>query len=136
MGAILNIAAQGTRDAVLAGLEETDAAFASQVRRAIFTYVHIPARLEARDVPKVVRLVDPALLATAFAASQAAPDTAAATEFILAAMSQRMAQGLRDEMAARGAVRPTDGEAAMNAVIAAIRDLMARAEIVLVQAED
>ena len=136
VGAILNIAAQGTRDAVLAGLEETDAAFASQVRRAIFTYVHIPARLEARDVPKVVRLVDPALLATAFAASQAAPDTAAATEFILAGMSQRMAQGLRDEMATRGAVRPADGEAAMNAVIAAIRDLMARAEIVLVQAED
>ena len=48
VGAILNVSAALTREDVLKGLEETDAAFAEQVRRAIFTFVHLPARLAAR----------------------------------------------------------------------------------------
>ena len=136
VGAILNIAAQMTRDAVLAGLEEDDAAFAGQVRRAIFTYPHIPARLVPRDVAKVVRLVDPALLVTAFAAARAAPDTSATNEFILANMSQRLAEGLREDVSARGKVRDADGETAMMAVIGAIRTLEASGDLILMEPED
>ena len=47
VGAILNVSPAATRDDVLQGLQETDADFAEQVRRAIFTFVHIPDRLAA-----------------------------------------------------------------------------------------
>ena len=136
VGAILNVSPAFTREDVLKGLEETDATFAEQVRRAIFTFIHIPERLAARDVPKLVRAVDPVALVTALA--WAATDAAhmAAAEFILTNMSQRMSQSLREEMEARGVVKEKDSELAMNAVITGIRQLEASGEIVLIRDEE
>jgi flagellar motor switch protein FliG len=133
VGAILNVAGALMREDVLKGLEETDAAFAEQVRRAIFTFAHIPGRLAARDVPKVVRMVDQPVMVTALVAGEGvAPAT---VDFVLANMSQRLAQALREEMATRGKPREKDAEAAMAAVVAAIRQLEAAGEVVLI-AED
>lgn len=136
VGAILNVSPAFTREDVLKGLEETDAAFAEQVRRAIFTFIHIPARLAPRDVPKLVRLVEPVALVTALAGS--AGDTAklAAAEFILTNISQRMSQSLREEMETRGVVKEKDAELAMNAVITAVRQLEATGEVVLIREDD
>ncbi len=135
VGAILNVSPAATREDVLRGLELTDAAFAQHVRRAIFTFVHIPSRLSPRDVAKVLRLVDPAVLVTALAAAAQGPD-AEVGEFLLGNVSQRMAQGLRDEVAERGRVREKDAEDAMTAVVTAIRQLEAAGEIALVQPEE
>lgn len=136
VGAILNISPAGTREDVLKGLEAEDAGFAEQVRRAIFTFIHIPARLQPRDAPKITRLVEQAQLVTAFAAAEGNPDLEASVEFLLANVSQRLAQGLREEMATRGKVKPRDAEDAMNAVINAIRTLETAGEIALVQPEE
>lgn len=136
VGAILNVSAALTREEVLKGLEETDAAFAEQVRRAIFTFVHLPARLAARDVPKLIRIVEQPVLVTALAASLGQPALEAASDFLLANMSQRMAQGLREEMATRGKVKDKDAEAAMSAIVTAIRQLEAAGEIVLQRDEE
>ncbi len=136
VGAILNISGSQTRDDVLKGLEATDAGFAEQVRRAIFTFVHLPHRLSARDVPKVIRVLDQAVLITALAAAQSQPDLELASEFLLANMSQRMAQGLRDELLGRGKVKDKDADEAMGAVIVAIRQLEASGEITLLTPED
>jgi flagellar motor switch protein FliG len=135
VGAILNVAASLTRDDVLEGLETEDAAFAAEVRRAIFTFVHIPARLSPRDAPKITRLVEQPILVTALAAALAKPDLAEVAEFLLANISQRLAQGLREEMETRGKVKEKDGEAAMNAIILAIRQLEAAGELTLSQPE-
>ncbi|MEY4872626.1 MAG: hypothetical protein RLZZ563_1956, partial [Pseudomonadota bacterium] len=70
---------------------------------------------------------DPATLVTALAA----PDSAEVAEFILANISPRMAQSLREDIAARGAISPTDADAATGAVIAAIRSLEASGELTL-----
>lgn len=136
VGAILNIAPEQTRSTVLDGLAAEDAGFAAEVRKAIFTFVHIPARLLPRDVPRLLRAVDQPTLVTALAASAGQPDQAAAAEFILANLSQRMAQGLRDEIAERGRVKEAEAEAAMAAVVEAIRGLEAAGEIALIQPED
>lgn len=136
VGAILNVSPAFTREDVLKGLQETDAAFAEQVRRAIFTFIHLPARLAARDVPKLVRQVEPVALVTALAGAAADPAHLASAEFILANMSQRMAQSLREEMETRGTVKEKDAELAMNAVITAVRALEASGEIVLIRDED
>ncbi len=136
VGAILNVSPALTREDVLVGLEAEDAGFAAQVRRAIFTFVHIPARLAPRDAPKITRLVDQPLLVTALAAAATQPELDRAAEFILANISQRLAQGLREEMAQRGKVKDKDAEAAMAAIITAIRSLEATGEITLIQPED
>lgn len=136
VGAILNVSPAQTREAVLEGLAAQDQGFADKVRRAIFTFAHLPARLGPRDVPKVLRLVDMPRLVTAMAGAQGTPATAEAAEFLLANMSQRMAQSLREEMAARGKVRDKDAEEAMAAVILAVRQLEAAGELALIQQDD
>ncbi len=52
VGAILNVSPATTREDVLQGLEAEDAAFAEQVRKAIFTYVHIPRRVMPAMCPR------------------------------------------------------------------------------------
>lgn len=135
IGAILNFSPAATRDDVLTGLTETDEGFAAQVRRAIFTFADIPARIEGRDIAKVIRGVDQATLVTALAGATGEADAAVAA-FILANMSQRMAASLREEIAERGKVKEKDAEAAMTAIIVAIRDLESAGEITLRQAEE
>jgi flagellar motor switch protein FliG len=135
VGAILNVAPAATRAVVLEGLEADDAAFAAKVKKAIFTFAHIPARLAPRDVPKVVRAVDQPLLVTALAGA-ATEEERAAAEHILAGLSQRMAQSLREEMAERGRIRPRDAEDAQSAVVEAIRGLEAQGEVTLRREED
>ena len=136
VGAILNVSPAFTREDVLKGLDETDATFAEQVRRAIFTFIHIPARLSARDVPKLVRLVEPVAMVTALAGATIDEKHLASAEFILGNMSQRMAQSLREEMQARGGVKEKDAETAMNTLITAIRQLESTGEIVLLRDQD
>ena len=65
VGAILNSSTSFTRDDVLEGLEETDQGFAEAVRKAIFTFANIPARIAPRDLPRVLREVDQARLVLA-----------------------------------------------------------------------
>jgi len=136
VGAILNITAAGRRDDVLAGLDLDDAGFAEQVRRAIFTFVHIPSRLPARDVPKLARIVDQTALVTAIAAAQGEASYLVVAEFLLANMSQRMAQGLREDMVQRGKIKEKDADEAMGAIVQAIRQLEAAGEVVLITEND
>jgi flagellar motor switch protein FliG len=131
--AILNVAPQMTRDEVLAGLDQDDEDFAKLVRKAIFTFIHIPDRVSPRDVPKVTRLIDQPVLVTALAAALAFPDKAAIAEFFLTNMSQRLAQSLREEIQERGKVTEKEAEAAQGTVISAIRSLETAGELVFLQ---
>jgi flagellar motor switch protein FliG len=135
VGAILNFSASAIREDVLEGLEETDQMFAGEVRKAIFTFANIATRLDGRDVPKVTRDVDPAMLITALASANSGPDSKT-TEFILGNMSQRMAQSLQEEIDALGNVKGPAGEEAQNAVVASIRELEAAGEIFLLTGDE
>lgn len=134
IGAILNVSPSAMRDDMLIGLDEADKGFATEVRRAIFTFTHIPARIDARDIPKVTRGVDPITLVTALAA--ASGDLEPVADFILSNMSQRMAAQLREEIAARGKIKEKDGEAAMTAIISVIRNMADTRQIVLITEEE
>jgi flagellar motor switch protein FliG len=136
IGAILNVSPSATRDDVLAGLDEADAAFAEQVRRAIFTFAHIPDRIAPRDLPRLLRAVDAPTITTAFTAAQADPALAPVVDAVFAALSPRMVQQLRDDMAARGKVTPKDADAAFTAIVSAIRGLEASGELTLKQEEE
>lgn len=138
MGAILNSAAAGLRDDLLAGLDAADAAFADVVRKTIFTFAHIPDRLAPLDVPKALRGVDQAVLVTALAYALPQAGTAAGrtADFLLANMSQRLAATLRDEIEGRGRIKPKDGEAACAEIVTRIRELADAGEIVLRDSDD
>lgn len=129
MGAILNFATADLRDDVLEALDERDVDFADVVRKAIFIFAHIPARLEPRDMPRLVREIDQMVLVRALAATSEAD--AAAAEFILSHLSQRMADALRDEREALGKLRPKEIEEAMSEVVATIRRLQEAGQITL-----
>ncbi|MEL7100766.1 MAG: FliG C-terminal domain-containing protein [Pseudomonadota bacterium] len=135
VGAILNSSTATTRDEMLAGLDETDQGFATEVRKAIFTFANIPQRVATRDIPRVLRDVDQAQLVIAIAGADAA-GMGAAAEFILENMSARMADQLREEAGEAGTPKPAEVEAAMANVVAAIRDLETRGELILISDED
>ncbi len=138
VGAILNSASADVRSSLLDALRQQDAAFAEGVSKAIFTFGHIPDRINPRDVPKVLREFPQSDLVTALAATLPNPDTpeGRAAEFLLANMSQRMAATLRDEVESRGRVKPKEAEAALAAAIVAIRTLADAGEITLVSPDD
>ncbi|MFZ5964652.1 flagellar motor switch protein FliG [Thalassococcus sp. BH17M4-6] len=135
VGAILNYSRANIREDVLTGLEETDRDFAEAVRRAIFTFPNIPDRLNPTDVPKISRDVDAAVISTAIAAATSEEDQRA-VDFLTDNMSKRMAAALREEAAERGTVKAKVGEEAMNAIVTAIRNLVASGEITLLSAGD
>ncbi|GGH26361.1 flagellar motor switch protein FliG [Cribrihabitans marinus] len=135
VGDILNHSTTATREEVLSALDAEDAGFATGVRRALFTFPDIPARLPPRDVPAAMRAVDQAQLITALAGATAEEEAAAAT-FLLDNMPSRLADGLRDEIAERGTPRRGEAEAAMTAVVTAIRVQVAEGTITLVAPEE
>lgn len=138
VGAILTSAPTKIREDLLSGLDQQDADFAEGVRKAIFTFANIHQRLNPRDVGKVLRDVSQAELITAFAYAALKPgsEEIRSVEFLLANMSQRMAGTLRDEVEIRGKVRSRDGEAAMNAVVTSLRNLLDMGEIELRSDDD
>lgn len=135
VGAILNFSPAATRDDVLTGLDEADQDFANLVRRAIFTFVHIPERVKPTDIPRITREVDQAVLVTALAGA-ASGDLVTVAEFILSNMGKRMAEAMREEIQERGRVRLRDAEEAMTAVVNAVRTLEAASEIAYVTPEE
>lgn len=136
VGAILNSSPAVTRTTVLEGLGDDDPTFAEQVRKAIFTWADIPARVEAVDVPKVIRGYDNSSLVTALAAALADGGPAAAVaEFILSNMSQRMADQLREEIEARGKVKKADGEQAQGGFVSHIRERADAGDISFIEPE-
>lgn len=135
VGAILNYSPSTTRDELLAALEGEDAEFAARVRKAIFTFNDIPARIAPIDVPKVTRGVDQPVLVTALAFANAT-DGAEAVEHILSNLSGRMADALREEMSEAGVIKAKTGEEALSSVVNAIRRLQAAGEITLITTEE
>ncbi|MDJ0860275.1 MAG: FliG C-terminal domain-containing protein [Dinoroseobacter sp.] len=134
LGDILNSSTPDTREDVLLGLEENDEGFASAVRRAIFTFAHIPARLVARDVPALLKEVDGDILVRALKAAETRePETA---NFLLDNMSKRMAEQLRAAIAEIDEVPEKDGDAAMTEVVRAVRKLEVEGTIMLTPQED
>ncbi|MGF1500234.1 MAG: flagellar motor switch protein FliG [Paracoccaceae bacterium] len=127
IGAIMNFTAADIRSHVLEKIAETQPDFAEEIKRKMFTFEDIPARIEPRDVTAVVRAVEAEVLKRALGGAQETlPDAA---NFILSNISQRMAEQIREELKDQGRVRRKDAEDAQNEVILAIRGLLERGEI-------
>lgn len=133
VGAILNFTPSGTRDEVLNGLDQDDADFANEVRKSIFTWANIPMRIDPRDIPRIVREVDQLALTRAIAGARDANRPTA--DFIMAALSTRMADALKEEVESLGRVSAKDVEEAMSAIISAIRRMEESGDLFLIAGE-
>ena len=74
---------------LLEGLQEPDETFATAVRKAIFTFVNIPAGVVGSYIPRILRDVDPDDLIRTIAGAEAAGMQGSA-DYILQNMSGRM----------------------------------------------
>lgn len=120
VGAILNSTPREAREKMLEGLNTRDAPFAREVRKSIFSFNHIPVRVDPPDVPIIVRNANAQSIIMAFAAGLA--EAPLAVEFMLENMSKRLAEQMRDEAEGLGTPKPEDGEAAMADLVATIRE--------------
>ncbi len=133
LGAILNSTVTDTREDVLEGLEGTDPDFASNVRKAIFTFKDIAPRVKPTDIPNAIRNVDGDMLTTAIAAALAGEEALMnSAEFILKSLSQRMATQLREDAQERGRIKKDDAERAMAAITTVIREMADAGVITLI----
>jgi flagellar motor switch protein FliG len=128
---ILNAATAKARGATLAGIETADPAFAARVRAAVFGWENVPARLDARDVPKVLRGLPDGAAVTAMAAEPEGP----VASYILGAISSRLADQLREAIAEAGPPTADAFEEATGAIVAEIRRLEEEGTLTL-RAED
>lgn len=134
MGAMLNSTSADRRDEVLQGLDKDDPEFAVQVRRAIFTFENIPERVDALDVPKLIRSLDAEQLVIALGGALAAQGPAAeAAEFVLENMSKRMSTQIREEINGSTAPKTKDVEATQALLIDAIKNAVESGEISLLE---
>ena len=130
VGAILNFSPSATRDSVLAGLDDDDASFAGEVRKTIFTWANIPSRIDPRDIARITREVEGAVLTKALAGAKGANEPT--VDFILGGLSSRLAESMREEMEALGKVSTRDAEEAMDQVVAAIRRMEAAGDLFMI----
>lgn len=135
VGAILTQSQSDKREEVLTALDEEDEEFAQNVRKSIFTYALIHKKVDKMDVQKLIRAVTPQDLTTALA-YVTDEDDVATSEFILANMSSRMAQNLREEAAQLGKVKKAVGEAALALIVGMLRDLVTNGDIELKSDEE
>lgn len=137
LGAILNSTVTDTREDVLEGLGTADPVFASDVRKAIFTFKDIASRVKPTDIPNSIRSVEADVMTTAIAAGLAGDEPLLkSAEFILENVSQRMATQIREDAAERGKVKKADGEAAMSEITTAIRELSDSGVITLIDPDE
>lgn len=130
VGEILNRSPARTRDSVLDGLEEADEEFAREVRKAIFTFANIRERVDASDIPKVMRAIDQGALVKVLVGAQGVDREA--VDYILDNISQRMADSLRGEAEELGRISDEDSETAMNGIVQGVRELVSGGEIFLI----
>lgn len=122
---ILNALDKDLRKSLLTRIEERNAPLGAAIRKKVFSFEDI-GRLTAIDLQRVLREVDSATLPIALKSTR--PNVIAA---VLAAMSKRAAQGLKEEMENLGPQRAKDVEAAQDKIIDVVRRLEEAEEITL-----
>ncbi len=134
VGKILNSSDPDMRDGLLAQLEITDARFAREVRKAIFTFEDIATRLDPRDVPLVIRDVAPADLTTLIAANTEPAEPS--LRLLLDNMSKRAATGLQDDAGTLPSPTDTETAAACGRIAAVVRALVDAGKVTLLPPPD
>ncbi|MDD5348801.1 MAG: flagellar motor switch protein FliG [Chthoniobacteraceae bacterium] len=122
---ILNALDKDTRKTLMTRIEERNAPLGAAIRKKVFSFEDL-ARLERVDLQRVMREVDMGDLAVAL--KPAKPSLIAA---VMASISKRAAEGLKEDIEMLGPVKMKDVEAAQDKIIQVVRKLEEAEEITL-----
>lgn len=122
---IINRADRSTERQIVDGLESLDAGLAEEVRSRMFVFEDIVG-LSDRDVQQVLRQVDSAVLALALKGV-----TPVVRDKITGNLSERAAENVLEEVEILGPVRLVQVEEAQQTVIATIRSLEEKGDVVV-----
>jgi len=122
---ILNYLDKDTRNSLLARIEERNAPLGAAIRKKVFSFEDL-VRLAPVDLQRVVREVDMADLAIALKNAKAALVAA-----VMASVSKRAAESLKDDIEMLGPLKAKDLEAAQDKIIQVVRKLEEAEEITL-----
>jgi flagellar motor switch protein FliG len=122
---ILNNLDKDNRNMLLARIEERNAQLGAAIRKKVFSFEDL-VRLAAVDLQRVLREVDMADLAIALKTTKPA-----LIEAVMASVSKRAAESLKDDMEMLGPLKAKDVEAAQDKIIQVVRKLEEAEEITL-----
>jgi flagellar motor switch protein FliG len=130
LAALLNNAGRSTERNVLTAIERTHADLADEVRQLLFTFDDI-IELPDRDVQLVLREIDQKDLALALRGVDEA-----VRDKLMANLSARAAEVVRDDMDAMGPQPKAAVEEAQSSIVAAVRRLEDAGQITLARGEE
>src|SRR4051812_25293083 len=130
LAALLNNAGRSTERNVLTAIERTHADLADEVRQLLFTFDDI-IELPDRDVQLVMREIDQKDLALALRGVDEA-----VRDKLMANLSARAAEVVRDDMEAMGPQPKAAVEEAQSSIVAAVRRLEDAGQITLARGEE
>jgi len=122
---ILNSLDKDTRNTLLTRIEERNAPLGAAIRKKVFSFEDL-VRLLPVDLQRVLREVDMADLAIALKSAKA-PLVAS----VMASVSKRAAESLKDDIEMLGPLKAKDVEAAQDKIIQVVRKLEEAEEITL-----
>lgn len=118
IAAMMNHVSAPIRDRLLEAMTGAAPQLARAVRKEMFTYEHIPERINPRDVGAITKQIDETVLLRALKPGGERGRRTA--EFILGNISKRLAERFREELAALPEPTRKEGEEAQAAIVAAI----------------
>lgn len=133
IASVINHVSGPSRDRLLDAMTNAAPKLAEAVRKVMFTFDHIPQRINPRDVGAITKTVEEETLLRAM---KAAGEQHKTTEFILGNISKRLAERLREDMVALPDATRKEGEAAQAEVVAAVIELRDSGAIKIIVPEE
>ena len=133
IGNLMNNVSGAARDGFLKYLEESDAAFAQDVQREMFTFADIVERVQPVAIAMIVKDVEEEtlMIALKFARDTNNPSY----DFFIGNLSKRLSERLVEDMDAMEDVKEKEGEAAQMEIISAIQRKAKLGEIKLIEVD-
>ncbi|MFV0474792.1 MAG: FliG C-terminal domain-containing protein [Pikeienuella sp.] len=133
IAAVMNHVSAPIRDRLLEAMSGAAPQLASAVRKVMFTYDHIPEKINPRDIGAIIKAVDEAVLLRAL--KPGGEKSRRSAEFILENISKRLSERLREELEALPEPTRREGEEAQAEVVAAITALRDAGALKMIVAE-
>lgn len=134
IGGIMNFTPGPMREQILSHIAAKNPDAETAIRRKMFTFEDIAARIQPRDIGAIAQALDEPTLLRALVGAE--KNAAASRDFFFNNMSKRMAAQMQDSMAELGSVKLAESDQAQLDVLRTIRALADSGAITLLEPEN
>lgn len=129
---LLSMVSKDKRDKLLTDLESNDAERAKAIRKGMLTFEDLPVRLPTTAIQIIFKDYPKEELLVALQAGET--ESAECVEFLLANISQRMAERMKEDIEALPEITPAESDKAINNFMSFVTGLHRSEKIILVKA--